>query len=342
MNCAEANELSLIDYLSFLGHQPQKVRGEDHWYLSPLREEREPSFKVNRKKNVWYDHGTGKGGTLVDFGTLYHACSIAHFLQKLSLFSFHSHIPSLTKGSTIETTEKGKESEKQIARITERTPAHRHTHTEEEKKESAPEPALIVIAAKTPVTDPRLCRYAATRTIPEDVLNQYCKEVFFSLNERKFTAIGFQNIEGGWELRNEHFQAASSPKAITYLNNGNDSSIKVFEGFFDFLSYQTLLREGKLPKEEQTKGADYLILNSLSFFQKSISLMEKREKVELFLDRDTAGKQCTKEALRRPDHFLDRSTLYRGYKDLNEWHQKTAGKKLMKRDREDTYKKFGQ
>ena len=333
MNCAEANELSLVDYLSFLGHQPQKVRGEDHWYLSPLREEREPSFKVNRKKNVWYDHGTGKGGTLVDFGTLYHACSITDFLQKLALISFHAHPNLLRKGSTAVTAEQGKESEKRVAGTIEKTPVHRYAYTGEAKNESAPEPALIVIAAKSPVTDPRLCRYAATRKIPEDVLNRYCKEVFFSLNERKFIAIGFQNSEGGWELRNEHFQASSSPKAFTLLNNGNNSSIKVFEGFFDFLSYQTLQRERKLPKEEQTNGSDYLILNSLSFFQKSLSLLEKSETVELYLDRDAAGRKCTKEALKRRDHFLDRSALYRGYKDLNEWHQRTDGKKLMKRDR---------
>ncbi len=333
MNCAEANELSLISYLSFLGHQPQKIRGEDHWYLSPLREEREPSFKVNSKKNVWYNHGTGRGGTLVDFGTLYHTCSIIHFLQKLSLFSFHPHSPLLIKGSITELDEKRKELEKRARGTTERTPVHRHTHTGEEKKGSVPEPDLIVIAAKSPITDPRLCRYAATRKIPEDVLNQYCKEAFFSLNEKKFTAIGFQNNEGGWELRNERFQASSSPKAFTLLNNGNNSSIRVFEGFFDFLSYKTLLREGKLPKEEQTTGSDYLILNSLSFFQKSMPLMEKRERIELYLDRDAAGRKCTKEALRRPDHFLDRSALYRGYKDLNEWHQKTAGNKLLKRNK---------
>ena len=333
MNCAEANQISLIDYISFLGHQPQKIRGEDYWYLSPLREERDPSFKVNRKKNVWYDHGTGKGGTLIDFGTLYHACSTSHFLQKLSLFSFHPHASLLTTGGTTERAEKGKELSKQERETTEKIPVHRHTQTGKEMKGSAPEPALIVIAAKSPVTDPRLCRYAATRKIPDDVLNRYCKEVFFFLIEKRYTAIGFANGEGGWELRNEHFQAASSPKAVTYLNNGNSDTIRVFEGFFDFLSYQTLLKEGKLPKEEQTKGSDYLILNSLSFFQKSLQLMEKRDKVELYLDRDYAGKKCTKEALKLPDRFLDRSTLYRGFKDLSEWHQKTDEKRLMKRDR---------
>ncbi len=64
----------------------------------PLREEKTPSFKVNRKLNRWYDHGLGKGSNLVDFGILYNKCTIGEFMQKLSSnFSFqtplvnHSH-----------------------------------------------------------------------------------------------------------------------------------------------------------------------------------------------------------------------------------------------------------
>jgi hypothetical protein len=57
LTMAQAKQTDLVDYLAFLGHRPQKVRNEDYWYLSPLREEKTASFKVNRKKNVWYDHG---------------------------------------------------------------------------------------------------------------------------------------------------------------------------------------------------------------------------------------------------------------------------------------------
>ena len=48
MMCADAKQLDLVDYLASLGHQPAKVRNQDYWYLSPLREEKTPSFKVNR------------------------------------------------------------------------------------------------------------------------------------------------------------------------------------------------------------------------------------------------------------------------------------------------------
>lgn len=71
MNCEQANQVDLVDYLHSLGYNPKTIKGEDHWYLSPLRQEKEASFKLNKNKNVWYDHGLGKGGNLVDFSTEY-------------------------------------------------------------------------------------------------------------------------------------------------------------------------------------------------------------------------------------------------------------------------------
>ena len=92
--CNQANQIDLVNYLEKLGHRAQKIRGNDYWYLSPLRDEKTPSFKVNRKMNVWYDHAMGKGGTLVDFGKLYFKCSVKELLSKLeeekaNIVSFH-------------------------------------------------------------------------------------------------------------------------------------------------------------------------------------------------------------------------------------------------------------
>lgn len=32
--CEEAKQIDLVNYLASLGHQPQKVRNQDYWYLS--------------------------------------------------------------------------------------------------------------------------------------------------------------------------------------------------------------------------------------------------------------------------------------------------------------------
>ena len=93
MNCAEANQKDMVEYLQSLGYQPKKINNNDYWYLSPLRTEKEASFKINRSKNTWYDHGIGKGGRLVDFGTLYFNCSVTDLLHRLSEFQ---NTPSLS------------------------------------------------------------------------------------------------------------------------------------------------------------------------------------------------------------------------------------------------------
>ena len=75
LSIEEVKEMDMVDYLSKLGYHPTKIRNADHWYLSPLRNEKTSSFKVNRKINRWYDHGLGKGGNIIDFGILYHSCT---------------------------------------------------------------------------------------------------------------------------------------------------------------------------------------------------------------------------------------------------------------------------
>src|SRR5215218_881404 len=92
-SCEEARGMDMVSYLSALGFEPVKIRTWDYWYLSPLRNEKTPSFKVNRKLNRWYDHGLGKGGNLIDFAILYNNCTVGEFLRTANaVFSFHQPI----------------------------------------------------------------------------------------------------------------------------------------------------------------------------------------------------------------------------------------------------------
>ena len=84
MNCEQANQIDLVDYLYLLGYQAHKIRSQDYWYLSPLREEKKASFKVNRKKNVWYDHGFGKGRNVIEFAVQFFNCNVSEALLKIS------------------------------------------------------------------------------------------------------------------------------------------------------------------------------------------------------------------------------------------------------------------
>jgi hypothetical protein len=292
MMCADAKQLDLVDYLASLGHQPSKVRNQDYWYLSPLREEKTPSFKVNRSLNVWYDHGTGKGGDLVDFGTQYHKCTIRELLDRLSEYrpgnSLSFQPPSLPGPSS----------------------PPRPSFAGEKK--DSPESKIVILDSR-PLADHALVDYLEKRGILLDIAQRSCREVDFLLYGKQQTVIGFPNRSGGYELRGEHFKGSSAPKDISFMDNRTEQII-VFEGFFNYLSFQAINKNLHAPL------TNCLVLNSLSFLEKSRPLMEKHSQVFLALDRDAAGMSQTKQALQwNRDKYIDRSDFYRGRKDLNEW-----------------------
>lgn len=289
LSCEEARQVDLVGYLAFLGHRCQKIHGADHWYLSPLRDEKTPSFKVNRNKNLWYDHGIGQGGDIIDFGTRYFKSSVSEFLNRLSTHylnqSFSFHPPALSNT----------------------TP---HPRAGEKEESNA---GKIIITSTRPLADRLLLTYLESRCIPAELANKFCREVDFSLYGKQKTAIGFLNDAGGYELRSRDFKGSSSPKFSTYIDTGS-KQVTVFEGFFDFLSYQVVA------KEISMENANYLVLNSLAFFNKSREQMEKHQQVNLYLDRNKPGIESTKQAIEwNKNKFIDRSKLYPNGQDLNEW-----------------------
>lgn len=302
-NCKMANQMDLVTYLETLGYKPSKIRHLDYWYLSPFRKEDTPSFKVNQKLNAWYDHAIGKGGNLVDFGITYFRCSVSEFLQLLNGTSVCYDLSSSINSSNRESSNsiRGRENEGHFDRI-------------------------IILDVRT-LESEVLLGYLEKRGIGKEVAKQHCKEVDFTLNGRKQTVIGFENVSGGYELRSEKFKGSSSPKDITFIDTQN-KSVAVFEGFFDFLSFM------EMNQKSEKVQSNFLILNSLSFLNKSWELMERHQKVNLYLDRDIVGIKCTQEALQRqPEKYKDQSFLYDQKKDLNEFLQELKGVKSSKDNR---------
>ena len=81
-------------------------------------------------------------------------------------------------------------------------------------------------------------------------------------------ASALKTIPEGFEIRNPYFKASSSPKDITTFKNGSDEAV-VFEGFTDFLSFKAIHKN--LPENSR----DFVILNSVSFFDRARSIYGK-------------------------------------------------------------------
>ncbi|MDI3321313.1 toprim domain-containing protein [Pinibacter soli] len=288
-NTRHAKSIDIVDWLTKKGHSPQKISGNDYWYLSPLRQEKTASFKVNRKLNVWYDHGLGKGGNMIDLGILYYGCNVKELLQKLkSPFLFQPQ--EGVKNSD----------EKHASKIT-------------------------ILDANQPISNGNLLAYLQERNVSLEVAIEFLYEVDFETNSKRYYALGFKNNSGGFELRNKYFKGSSSPKDTTLIDQENVENLLVFEGFFSFLSYETMHNSGN-------ELTNFLVLNSLSFFEKSIEKMMTYTVVKLCLDNDPAGERCVQLALKLSEKFKDERHLYKDFKDLNDqlMHLKPAFKQRQR------------
>jgi DNA primase len=281
INCNQAKRIDIVTYLENLPVKPTRVTGNDYWYLSPLRQEKDPSFKVNRKLNVWYDHGIGKGGNLIDLGIMIHNCTVAEFLEKLrsqgcqNTFSFH---PQTIKSDRLLKKEKPKVSIKAIREL----------------------------------GSPELKNYLESRCITFEPARAFLKEIDIKVNGNEYSVLGLKNNSRGYELRGRgDFKSSISPKDYTIFDWGM-SALAVVEGMFDFLSH-----EGTT-KKIVPEPTDWLILNSLSFVQKAIPFISNYQRVYLLLDNDTAGREASKRLLSRSSIVQDLSSHYRDSKDLNE------------------------
>ena len=212
-----SNRISIRDFLAWRGIQPKYERNGYGMYLSPLREERTPSFKVDYVQNLWYDFGLGEGGTLLTLVMRLERCDSREAVRRLQNGEKRdAGSVSLSPGVGEPLGVGGALSVVRPAAV----------------------PALRILSDAS-LRHPALVGYLASRGIVPSVAAAFCREVRYEVNGCAFFAVGFRNDAGGWELRSARFKGGSSPKHITTLDNGSDMAM-AFEGFIDFLSYLSL------------------------------------------------------------------------------------------------------
>lgn len=82
---------SIKDYLAEQGIYPAKEHPTYGMYKSPFRDEKTASFKVDYRANLWYDFGTGEGGSIIDLVMKMQQCNfIQAFEQRKPFIKFFS------------------------------------------------------------------------------------------------------------------------------------------------------------------------------------------------------------------------------------------------------------
>ena len=340
-----SNRISIRDFLARRGIQPKYERSGYGMYLSPLREERTPSFKVDYVRNLWYDFGLGEGGTLLTLVMRLERCDRYAAIRILSNGEIRQAGSTSLSSGIYERPAVGGPS-----------PVVR----------PATVPALRVLS-DAPLRHPALVGYLASRGIVPSVAAAFCREVRYEVNGRAFFAVGFRNDAEGWELRSDRFKGGSSPKYITTLKGcnatndmnavidssainatndvnaitdcpaigaiasfhaGNDpmacesdramsashASVMVFEGFIDFLSYLSLANNIH-------PVSDTVVLNSVFNLSKAVPYLSQHPVLHAFFDNDEAGRKTISDLIRLcpRSEVIDQSHFYRGHKDVNDY-----------------------
>lgn len=290
MAIQEIKQISIRQYLADLGIYPAKDSSRYGMYNSPFREDHNASLKVDYPKNLWIDYGANEGGTLIDLVMKMEHCSIYEAITRLERKYSCADVGTYQSANT----------------PTSNFSFHRKNADSDMK---SPKPSMTILNVQ-PISNPALIEYLNERRINIDIALIHCSEVHYSVNDKPYYAVGFQNDKGGYELRSKYFKGCTS-KDITSMNRNKDHCL-LFEGFMDYLSFLTI-------KKLQNSPVDVIVLNSLTNLPKVKNTLELYKSISTFLDNDLVGKRAVQELESIYKDVIDHSFLYINYKDLNEY-----------------------
>lgn len=285
MNISEIKEkIQLSDFLRKEGYSPVRKSGNELIYRSPYRNDQNPSFTVNDTKGLWYDHGDGRGGSIVDLAMiLYKTENVKDALNRLIDLLGQDHVPD-----TIQRNIGGIRKKHEIALI------------------------------KPLGSNWAITSYLQERGVYDEAIDSdKVKEVYYDFigedgQRKRYFGAGWQNDSGGYDIRSRYAKICIAKKDILIMNHGGSGKLNIFEGMMNFLT---------AVKEDQVSLKDTnIVLNTLSLYQKAIAYARNnpQEEVNLFLDNGKGGDKFTvlfQDAI--PD-AKDKRYLYSDYNDYNE------------------------
>ena len=273
----KARNIPIELVLQKMNYRPSKTNGFDKFYFSPFRDERTASFKINTKINRWYDHGLQKGGNIIDFIAIKFNYTIPEVLKFLKNYSDES-IFSFQKQKNSESNFSETETKVNIIKVTE-------------------------------IQHFALKQYLENRKIYHYENEPNLKEVHYEINGKNYFGIGFQNRSNGFEIRSKYAKICIEKKDISLVVKGYKNKLRIFEGFFDYLSFLNKFKS----------DSDFLILNSIALINRCDEILSNYDEIELYFDNDAAGNSHTKSTREKFKNAKDCRAFYKDFKDLNEW-----------------------
>lgn len=306
MTIDEIKSVSIRQYLEVKGFNPLYLRKGNYWYLSPLRNESQPSFSVNPDKNLWNDFGEGKGGNLINLYQTMNPGKTNH--EVLSELEAEIKKHGLIYAVDYEAEAKAKQEKQDWI----------DSQIEERERQKD---ANTVVDRICDLSHPYLRDYILQRRVDYDVAKQYCQEVHYSIYDKHYYAIAFRNIEGGMEARNKYSKRSIGLKSISIIRSDErrNRHCCVFEGFFNMLTYVTMKKWNIDYGICIDDDCDYFVLNSVSNLKTLLPYLSDYEYIHCYLDNDVAGVRTMNKIVNNyPGRTFDESVRYKSYNDLND------------------------
>ena len=279
MNIKQAKNILLTELLARLNVFPAKISGDLSMYFAINREEIVPSLSVSLKKNTALDFGTGKVYDSISLVQEIKKCSVSEALKIISEMDFSS------------------------------------SFQKQENLEEIEEKNYKILVVEDEISHPALIQYLLNRKVWEQ--RKFLKEIHYRMNDKNYFGIGFKNDSGGYEIRNKYSKICLGKKDVSTVKNGSEN-VKIFEGFFDFLSFKNI---EKFLSDEKS---DYIILNSVSMVSKIKNSLEEYKNIKLYFDNDDSGNRAVEILRNELENIEDVRILYRDFKDLNDWLMSSA------------------
>ena len=293
----------IVEYLERKGSKPVRRTPSYALYRSPLREETHPSFKVDTQKNLWIDYAEGRGGSIIDLCMRLESCTLSEAICRLE----QNASDNITYSS---------------------------------RKDFVPnnsQPVMAVNGARrlieiSDTLPPHLQEYLTKeRCIDMEKAIPFLKCISYEVRSRLYQAIGYANLSGGYELRDDKtFKGTIAPKDITSIFTDRAEPVCIFEGFMDFLSFLSM-------KEEITNHC--LVMNSVSNVSRTIRYLNDRHltHIRAFLDNDEAGRRAVQDFIKAGFHVEDMNIHYKDFKDLNEYHVSRVSEQQKRKAQKQTH-----
>lgn len=275
--------VQITDFLASRGLLPVAKQAGQYLYSSPLHDEKTPSFWVNPNKNLFNDFGNSdSGGDIIRLVQLLDRCDFVTAFRCLQRFQQSNGHHNFFLSCPEPTAQVKEENEEEIRAV-------------------------------KPLNNKSLIAYLRSRGIQADTARPYVREVYFRKGTKNLFAVGFRNDAGGYALRaGNGIKRNIGNTTYTTMDIPGSTSVNVFEGFIDFLS--ALEYFGRSQPSRST-----IVLNSNTNARKSIDYLRQFQYVNAYLDRDDSGRKTFDFFQQHGLTLIDRSDLYTGHKDFNEF-----------------------